>query len=133
VNTADLDAALGDAHRAYIDTSACIAYLSTAELAYATARHLFQRVADPVDPLTGYISIVSAAEMLVRPIRAGDHRLSLVTTFLREYPNLHMLDATLDVGLQAANIRALTVTNDERWSRRLGPLFPQFTWIYLGR
>jgi predicted nucleic acid-binding protein len=25
------------------------------------------------------------------------------------------------------------ITNDEHWSRRLGPLFSQFRWIYLGR
>jgi hypothetical protein len=25
------------------------------------------------------------------------------------------------------------ITNDERWSRRLAPLFPRFRWIYLGR
>jgi predicted nucleic acid-binding protein len=65
-----------------------------------------------------------------------------------------MIEASFDVGHQAATVRSLTrlalpdalivstailsgceaiITNDERWSRRLGPLFPQFTWIYLGR
>jgi predicted nucleic acid-binding protein len=154
MDIAELDATLGDAHRAFVDTSTCIAYQSTSEAAHPLARHLFGRIADPVDPLAAYISIVSAAEMLVRPIQAGDHRLTLVSDFLQSFPNLHMLDATFDVALQAANVRALTrlalpdalligtavlagceaiVTNDERWSRRLGPLFPRFTWIYLGR
>ena len=145
MNVAELDAEIGDARRAYIDTSACIAYHSTTERAYPLARHLFGRIADNVDPLVGYMSIVSASEMLVRPIRAGDHRLTLVTRFLRDFPNLYMVNADFEIALQAANIRVLTrlaladaliigtaimagceaiVTNDERWSRRVGPLVP---------
>jgi predicted nucleic acid-binding protein len=149
-----LDAVLGSAHRAFFDSSTCIANFSTTEDAHPLARHLFDRVADDTDPLIGYISIISAAEMLVRPIQAADHRLSLVHDFLLGFPNLHMLDADFEIALQAANIRAaarmamadalligtailagceVIVTNDARWSRRLSPLFPQFTWIYLGR
>jgi predicted nucleic acid-binding protein len=77
----------------------------------------------------------------------------LVHTFLRTFPNLYVLDVDLEVALEAANIRALTrlpmadalliatallagceaiITNDERWSRRVGPLYPQFRWVYLG-
>jgi|SRR5687768_5944842 len=154
MDVADLDAALGDARRAYVDTSTCIAYHSTTEHAHAAARHLFGRIADDADPLIGYISIVSASEMLVRPIRAADHRLRLVTKFLREFPSLTMVNADFEIAHQAANIRAVTrlalpdsliigtailtaceviVTNDERWSRRVAPLYPQFRWIYLGR
>jgi predicted nucleic acid-binding protein len=74
--------------------------------------------------------------------------------FLRRLPNLIIVDVDFEVAHQAANIRALTrlqlpdalivataimsgceviITNDEQWSRRLGPLFSQFRWIYLGR
>jgi hypothetical protein len=77
----ELDAAIGDAHRAFVDTSACIAYFSTTELAFPLAQHLFGRIADDADPLAVYISIITASEMLVRPMRAGDHRLTLVTDF----------------------------------------------------
>ena len=149
-----LDAALGSARRAFFDSSTCIANFSTTEIAHPLARHLFDRVADDADPLIGYISIVSAAEILVRPIQAADHRLDLVHNFLRGFPNLHLLNADFEVALQAANVRAaarmamadalligtailagceVIVTNDERWARRLTPLFPQFRWIYLGR
>ena len=93
-------------------------------------------------------------EMLVRPIRAGAADLETVTGFLQEFPNLHLIDVDLSTALQAANIRALTrlappdalligtaimagceviVTIDERWSRRVAPLYPEFRWIYLGR
>lgn len=64
-----------------------------------------------------------------------------------------MLPSAMRAALQAANIRALTclappdalligtammagceviVSNDDRWSRRLSPLYPQFRWVYLG-
>ena len=149
-----LDAALDGAHRAFVDSSACIAYHSTTERVHALARHLFSRVANGSDPLSGYISVVSATEMLIRPIRAGSPDLLLVSGFLRSFPNLHVIDVNLDIAIQAATLRAVSrlalpdsllvgtallagceaiVSNDEQWSRRLSPLFPQFTWIYLGR
>lgn len=150
----ELDAALGDARRAYVDTSTCIAYHSTTEHAHPLARHLFNRIADAEDPLVAYFSTITAAEMLVRPIRAGASDLTAMHRFLRGFPNLQMVDTDFQVALQAANVRAVTrlalpdslivgtailtaceaiVSNDERWSRRLAPLYPQFRWIYLGR
>jgi predicted nucleic acid-binding protein len=153
MNIAELDAAIGDAHRAFVDSSTCIANFSTAEHVHALARHVFERIGSNTDPLTGYISTVSCMEMLVRPIRSAGPDLETVTGFLREYPNLHLLDIDLHVALQAANIRALTrmapadallvgtaimaaceviISNDERWARRLAPLYPRFRWVYLG-
>ena len=76
MDISELDAALGTARRAFVDSSTCIANFSTTELAHPLARHLFDRVADDADPLIAYISVVSAAEMLVRPIQAADDRLS---------------------------------------------------------
>ena len=153
MDIAGLDRALGDARRVFIDTSTVLAYHSTSELAHPPARHLFERIANDADSLNAYLSMVSVSELLVRPIRVADHRLALMHQFLRTYPNLRLLDADFEIALQAANIRALTrlalpdaliiatailsaceaiVTNDERWSRRLAPLYPQFRWIYLG-
>jgi len=71
MNIAELDAAIGDAHRVFIDSSTCIAHLSTTERVHQVARHLFERVKYDADPLTAYISVVSCMEMLVRPIRAA--------------------------------------------------------------
>jgi len=153
MDISELDAAIGNARRAFVDTSTCIAYHSTTEHAYPLARHLFGRIASTADPLVAYFSVVSASEMLVRPIRTANH-LTAMHTFLHGFPNLQMVVADFEVALQAANIRALTrlalpdsliigtailtgceviLTNDERWSRRLTPLYPQFRWIYLGR
>jgi predicted nucleic acid-binding protein len=91
--------------------------------------------------------------MLVRPIRAGERHLLTMHRFLRDFPNLQIVNTDFEVAHQAANIRALTrlalpdslivgtaimsaceviVTNDERWARRLAPLYPRFRWVYLG-
>lgn len=148
----DLDRALADAQRVFLDTSVCIAYHSTAELVHPLARHVLRRIADPDDPLTGYLSVLSATELLIRPVRAGGADLTYMHTFLRGFPNLQTLPIDLDVALQAANIRAFTrlplpdtmlvatallsgceaiVSNDRDWHRRLRPHFPQFRWLCL--
>ena len=154
MDTERLDRDLDGVARAFIDTSACIAYHSTAELAHRGARHLLGRIASSDDPLTGYISTVSAVELLIRPVRAGGADLTYMHAFLRGFPNLHVLPVDLDVALQAANVRALSrlplpdallvssallagceaiVTNDQSWSRRLAVHFPRFRWLYLAR
>ena len=152
MDVASLDQALGDAQRVFLDTSACIAYHSIAEAVHPLARHLFQRIADPADRLSGYLSVVSAAELLIRPIRSGGADLTYMHAFLRGFPNLQVLPVDLDVALQAANIRALTrlsmpdailtasallsgceaiISNDRDWHQRLQPYFAQFRWLYL--
>lgn len=154
MNIAELDAAIGDTRRAFMDTSVCIAFHSQDEVAHPLARHFFQRIEDGSDPLVGYLSVITAAELLVRPMRTAGPDLVAMHTFLRRLSGLFIVDVDFEVAHQAANIRALTrlhlpdalivataimsgcqiiVTNDERWSRRLSPLFPQFTWVYLGR
>ena len=49
----ELDAALGGIDRVYIDTSVCIAFHSQGEIVHPAARHLFHRIADEQDPLSG--------------------------------------------------------------------------------
>lgn len=73
MKTLEVDAALGAAHCVFIDTSPIIAFYSTAETAHPVASRLFERVADADDPLLAYIAMVSASELLIRPIRAADH------------------------------------------------------------
>jgi predicted nucleic acid-binding protein len=149
----DLDAALGDAERALLDSSMLIASHLPEERAHALAAHLLARVESGADPLRAYCSVVTAAEMLVRPIRQSSERFSYMHEFLTRFPNLTLLPADLTVAVQAATLRAATglplpdaftiasgllagcqaiVTNDERWKRRCEPLFRQFRWIYLG-
>jgi predicted nucleic acid-binding protein len=115
-------------------------------------KHLLARVAAKSDPLQAYYSVLSAAELLVRPIRTGLSESAFMHTFLTDFPNLPGLPVDLTVATQAATIRATTelklpdaiivasallagceviVSNDERWKRRLSGLYRQFTWLYL--
>jgi predicted nucleic acid-binding protein len=153
MNIAELDRLIGDAHRAFLDTSACVAYHSGGEIIHPLARHVVRRISSDDDPLVGYISVVTAAELLVRPMRGAAADLSLMHQFLRGIPHFQILDVDFEIAQQAATIRAVTrlrlpdallvgtallsgceviITNDEVWVRRLRPLFGQFTWIYLG-
>ena len=153
MDIASLDLALGKVERAFLDTSICVAYHSANEVVHPLAQHLIRRIERSDDPLTGFLSVVTAAELLVRPMRGAADDVRLMHQFLRQIPHLHILDVDFEIAHQAANVRALTrlalpdalligtailagceaiITNDERWARRLRPLFRQFTWIYLG-
>jgi predicted nucleic acid-binding protein len=153
VAIARLDTTLGDAERVLLDSSTLIAFHSPQEHAHHVASHILQRIASDQDPLRGYYSVASAVELLVRPIRTGQQRFTFMHSFLTEYPNLTELPMDLTVAVQAASLRAMTnlplpdsvvvasgllagceaiVTNDERWKRKLEPLFRGFRWIYLG-
>jgi predicted nucleic acid-binding protein len=153
VTAARLNAALGRTERALLDSSALIAYHQPAEPAHPLAKHVLVRIGNDADPLVGFYSMVTAAELLVRPIRAGAAEFTFMHEFLTGSPALRGLVMDLAVAQQAATIRATTglrlpdaivvasgllagceaiVTNDEQWQRRLAPLFRQFRWIYLG-
>lgn len=152
MSVAELDAAIGDAARALLDSSTLIAFHSPVEEAHEVAEHLLQRVASDADPLRGYYSVVSAVELLVRPLRTGVERFTFMHTFLSQFPNLTPLPMDLTVSVQAASLRAamgvplpdavilasgmlagceVIVTNDARWKKRGEPIFRQFRWIYL--
>jgi predicted nucleic acid-binding protein len=153
VASSDLDAALGSAERVLLDTSILIAFHNPHEQVHPLARHVMSRVESDNDPLRAYYSTISAAELLVRPVRTHTDEFTRMQAFLTSFPHLHVLPADLVVAAQAANIRALTrlrladafviatglvsgceviVSNDEQWRRQLAPLFSQFRWIYLG-
>lgn len=149
---ASFDAAVGEAERILLDTSTLIAFHSPAERAHGLARHLLGRIEDNRDGLRGYYSVVSASELLVRPIRSGQPAFTFMHTFLTDFPNLTALPVDLTVASQAATLRATTnirlpdaliiasgllagceiiASNDEGWKRRCEPLFPAFHWAYL--
>ena len=149
----DLDAALGAAERILVDSSTLLAYHGAAERAHPLARHLLGRIGHGADPLRGYYSVVSASEILVRPIRTGEPAFTSTYQFLTSFANLTVLPVDLAVATQAATLRAITnirlpdalivasglmagceaiVSNDAQWRRRFEPLFPQFQWLYLG-
>lgn len=148
----DLDRAIGDARRILLDSSTLIAFHSPLEAAHPLAAHLIARMAAEEDPLFGFCSMVSASELLVRPIRVGGLNVILMHRFLTESANLELVPVDLFVAMQAANLRSLAtirlpdaliiasgllsgceviISNDERWKRQFAPLYPQFRWLYL--
>ena len=149
----EVDAALGNARRALLDSSALIAFHSHIEAVHPLARHVLERIERRDDPLTGCYSVVSASEILVRPMRAGTASFALMHAFLQNFPNLTALPIDLAVAVKAASLRATAgvrlpdalivasglfagcdavVSNDEQWQRRLAPLVHDVRWIYLG-
>lgn len=152
MGVAELDRALGDAERVLLDSSTLIAFHSPHEQAHPLATHLLRRIASEDDLLRGYYSVISAAELLVRPVRVGERQFTFMHTFLTQYPNLTILPMDLTVAVQVATVRATTrlplpdaaviasgllagceaiVTNDERWKKALEPSFRMFRWVYL--
>ncbi len=152
MTTQDLDRAIGPRQRMLLDSSALIAYHTTQEPTHLLVKHLLARVEEENDSLHAFYSVLSAAELLVRPLRAGLSESAFMHTFLTDFPNLHLLPVDLTVATQAATIRATTglklpdafivasallagcevvVSNDERWKKRLSGLYRRFTWLYL--
>lgn len=148
-----LDDALRTMDRVLVDTSAMIAFHNVREPAHPLATHLMRRIENGADPLRGYYSVVSAAEIMVRPIRTSMADFTYMHTFLTGFPNLAILPVDMPVATQAATIRAATnirmpdalivasgllsgcqaiISNDQPWQSRLSPLFPAFAWLYLG-
>lgn len=148
----DLDSAIGDRERILLDSSLLIAFHTPIEAAHPLAVQVLRRIEREADSLHGYVSAVSAAEILVRPLRTSAADFTFMHEFLTGYPNLTLLPVDLPVATQAATLRALSgaslpdalvvasgllagceaiVSNDERWKRRLAPLFPQFHWIHI--
>ncbi|HLH74328.1 MAG TPA: PIN domain-containing protein [Chloroflexota bacterium] len=153
MSTTALDTALEHVGRILLDTSALIAFHNGEEQTHYLAKHLLERIENTQDPLHGYYSVVSATEILVRPIRTGVVQFTFIHTFLTSFPNLNVLPVDLQVATAAATLRAIRniripdaliiasgllagceaiVTNDEQWQRRLAPIFHEFRWIHLG-
>jgi predicted nucleic acid-binding protein len=149
---ADLDAALGRVERVLLDSSTLIAFHNPHERAHPLADHVLRRLEADQDPLRGYYSVISAVELLIRPLRTGQHEFTYMHAFLSQYPHLTVLPVDMTVAVQAATLRATMgialpdavviasgllagceaiVTNDEPWKRRGEALFRQFRWLYL--
>lgn len=148
-----LDAAIGERQSILLDTSVLIAFYTPHELAHSLASHVLGRIEAQGDALRGYVSVVTASEMLVRPLRGQPSATPYTHEFIDRFGNLTLLPVDLAVALQAATLRAaarlrtpdaliiasgllagceVVLSNDARWRQRLQPLFPQFRWLYLG-
>lgn len=152
-----LDTTLGSTTSILLDSTSLIAFRAAQDATHALARHVLSRIERADDPLRGFYSVVSVAELLVRPVRAGPREEMYMHAFLTGFPNLgfpnlQALNVDFHVAHQAANLRAVRnvktpdalilargllagceaiVGNDEAWVTRLKPLFPELRWIYL--
>lgn len=152
MSSVTLDRALGNTDRVLLDSSTLIAFHDPAESTHTLATHLLRRIEVESDPLCGYFSVVSATEILVRPLRTSQPKFTFMHRFLTGFPNLTPLDVDMQVATQAATLRAARglktpdalivatallagcqaiVTNDQAWKGRLSALFGEFTWVYL--
>lgn len=150
--TSDLDRALGDAELLLLDSSAVVAFHNPHEDVHPLAEHIFRRIEDEADRLRGCLSVVSFAEILVRPHRVSHVEFTYMHDFVFNLPNLTLLPMDATVAMQAATIRSsmrlslpdavviasgllsgceAIVSNDTRWKQRGAGLFPRFRWIYL--
>ena len=135
VDYAGLERAIAPAALIALDASATLAYLVGSEAVSPAATWIFDGcLSTGRNP--GLLSTLTAAELLVRPFRAGDAAMATVEGFLRFFASLRLADVTYPIAREAARIRAeigmsmpdaiviatamegganLVVTNDRRW------------------
>lgn len=89
------------------DTNSVIYYLDDVS-PYNTILEEILGLAE-VDQIKAYLSVITTAEILVKPLQKEDK--SLVSNYLRffnSFPNLTVVDTTKDIAIQAAVVKANT-------------------------
>ena len=90
-----------------LDASATLAYLAGAEAVSAAATWIFDGCL-ATGRNAGLLSTLTAAELLVRPFRAGDSSVANVEGFLRFFASIQLAEVTYQVARSAARLRAAT-------------------------
>lgn len=106
MSLASLQAALHGVRRISLDTGIFLAQSSAADPRQACARWLVDQV--HAGRFECVISAVSVAEMLVRPSATDLIAAMAAQTALRNFPHLRIDDFTLDLAVDAAQVRAAT-------------------------
>ena len=102
---AELERAIPPGATVLLDTSALAAYFED-ELTTPVAVGLIDTLVHS-GRNRAVVSAVSAAELLVRPLRAGRSDVgSSIVAFLRLFPNLDVVSVDLTVAMMAAELRA---------------------------
>ncbi|OGO54906.1 MAG: hypothetical protein A2V84_06270 [Chloroflexi bacterium RBG_16_70_13] len=90
-----------------LDASVTLAYLVGTEAVSPAATWIFDGcLSTGRNP--GLLSTLTAAELLVRPFRAGDAAVGTVEGFLRFIGSIRLADVTYPIARSAARIRAAT-------------------------
>lgn len=151
MSRASLEEAIPEGLPILLDTSALLAYLDGTERASPAAAYVLDSMVRGGRNAAS-ISAVTAAELLVGPMRGGLSTGPL-ETFLREFPGLTVANVDYSVAREGAHIRALTrlpmpdaliigtayasavrivVTNDLRWRAVLDKRGPAVQLCHLG-
>lgn len=100
-----LERAIAAADRILLDTTALAAYLDASEATHAIAKYVLDElVAGGRNPAV--ISMITAMEILVRPLRMTPPGHHTVLAFIRNQPNLAAVPVDLQVAQDAAFLRA---------------------------
>jgi predicted nucleic acid-binding protein len=152
VSRSSLERALVEDERLLVDASTLLAYLEPNEAVSPVATHVVDECV-----LTGrnrgIVSMVTAMEVLVRPLRVGvGGRYRHLLDFLTNHPNLTGFHVDLAVAQEAASLRATygfatadalviasgivaqvryLVTNDRQWKTKLAPIAGRIEVCYL--
>lgn len=90
-----------------IDTNVVIYFLEGNEIFGSLSREVFSTIEK--GEVKGYISVVTVAEVLIKPMKQGDNFLvDRITRFLKTFPNLYIVDIDKTVAMEAAKIRSKT-------------------------
>jgi predicted nucleic acid-binding protein len=134
-----------------IDSSVVLAYLAGGEVGSSRAVELFDAfIATGRNHAS--LSMVTVAEILVRPFRRGPAAVATAEAFLQHFADIRLVPVTYDVAREGARLRASTdlpmpdalivasalivgadalVTNDRNWRRRLRDVVPDLEIIQL--
>ena len=139
MSVASIAQALPAGDRILLDTTALAAYFDTSEAAHSVARHILEEFVASGRNMA-VVSMVTAMEILVRPLRATPPGHHTVLAFLDHHPNLEAVSLDLQMAQDAAFLRAAyrfsppdaliigtglacqvahLVTNDLDWERKL--------------
>ncbi|MCL5677251.1 MAG: PIN domain-containing protein [Firmicutes bacterium] len=90
-----------------IGTNVVIYFLEGSDVYGEAAEGLFRLIQS--GEAQGHLSVITAAELLVKPIETGNTELQeAINTFLNYFPNLKLLDVTKEIAIKAAEIRGTT-------------------------
>ncbi|NSW89138.1 MAG: PIN domain-containing protein [Firmicutes bacterium] len=90
-----------------IDTNVVIYFLEGNEVFGDLSKEVFSIVEK--GEVEGAISVVTVAEILVKPMKLRNNLLiDKITSFLNTFPNLDLIDIDKSIAIEAANIRSKT-------------------------
>jgi predicted nucleic acid-binding protein len=152
LSISSLEQAIAPGARILLDSTALIAHLKGDEAASPLATHVIDQLVES-GRNEAIISMVSAMEVIVRPLSKGPEKFDHAKDFLRFHRNFQLKPIDFDVAVDAATFRvnygmatpdaliiatgqthqvAHLIANDKRWKTKLSGIAARMNVIYLG-